>query len=214
MITPDYKPHKKLESGVRDFLKSHNFLIYEATYHAVADKEIKDLLSTRFTPTALYLRGRADRIAIHKTKSIEFEFECKTHENPSFHDCTIEMLPLIHHLSKSKLGVKCLYIYRDDIPRVYRILEGPKKGLCDRTSIPIECGFWVDQLPSVREIRIPPHERNDVDWFTKLARTWFPGVEINYKPIRGGTKDPFLIIDQSIIETYPHWQILIKEYYG
>lgn len=209
MITPDYKPHKKLESDVRDFLKSHNFLFYEATYHAVADKEVKDLLATRFTPTALYLRGRADRIAIHKTKPIEFEFECKTHENTRFHDCTIEMLPLIHHLSKSKLGVKCLYTYRDDIPRVYQISE-KEYG---RTSIPIECGFWVDQLPVVREIRIPPRKTNDIDWFEQLAKNWFPGIAINYKDV-GGTGDPFLIIDQPIIETYPHWQILIKEYYG
>ncbi len=190
MITPDYIPHKNLETDVKDFLESRNYLIYEATYHAIATTEIRDILRTRFTPTSLYLRGRADRIAIHKTLTLEFEFECKTHISRDYHDCTIELLPLIHHLSKSKLGVKCFYAYRDNT-----------------FSPAIECGFWIDQLPKIREIWIPPRRTNNIPWFDELARFWLPDIPVSHNAV-GGSGDPFLIIDESIVKSLPHWQLL------
>jgi len=190
-ITPDFVPHKTLESDVKSYLESRNYLIYEATYHAIASVETRNILSRRFTPTALYLRGRADRIAIHKEYTFEFEFECKTHLNSKYHDMTLELLPLIHHLSKSKLGVKCLYIYRHK---------------------DMECGFWMDELPQIRQIWIPParwQTQQSIAWFESISNIFFDGIDIVTSAV-AGTGDPFLIIDESTVKNLVHWQSLIE----
>ena len=190
-VTPDYIPHKKLEDDIKNYLKSRDYLIHEATYHAVGDDEVREILQTRFTPTALYLRGRADRVAIHTTFPLEFEFECKTHISRQYNDMTLEMLPLIHHLSKNRLGVNCLYAYRNP----YKEDEN-------------DYGFWIAELPQIRQVWIPPLERNDMPWFRSLADTWFPDIEQVIKNV-GGTGDPYVIIDRSVVKNLSNWKDLI-----
>ena len=192
-VTPDYIPHRELEKDVKGYLESRDYLIHEATYHAIGTSEVRDILQTRFTPTALYLRGRADRVAICRVFPLEFEFECKTHDSQRYNDMTLEMLPLIHHISKSNIGVNCLYAYRNPYKK-------------DENNY----GFWVTELPGIRQVWIPPLERNDLPWFKSLAATWFPGIEQVVKNV-GGTGDPYIIIDQSVVSKLSDWKDLITQ---
>ena len=80
--------HGRLEDDVAAFLREQGFLLASATYHDVA-KEVAAILRWRTSPTATYLRHRADRIAVHPTMPVEFEWECKTHTNPRLHDSAL-----------------------------------------------------------------------------------------------------------------------------
>ena len=150
-------------------------------------KEIKDLLSRRFTMTSLYIRGRADRIAVHKTLPIVFEWEVKTHANPKYDDLTMELLPLAHHISKLHLGVDCLYIVN-----VNQKYEG--------------C-FWVSNLPKIRSVFSPGRKEYESlePIFDDIIHLYFPGKEI-MRWGGGGSKDPFIIIDKSEMQILPDWR--------
>ena len=130
----DYKPHKNLEDDVTDYLLDKGFIVHQSTYHEVMPRVLARILSLRFSLTALYLRGRADRIAIHRELPIEFEWEAKTHARKDKRDLTIEALPLVHHMAKSRLGVDCLYAAR---------VHGK------------DVGFWVSNLPEIKCVFLP-----------------------------------------------------------
>lgn len=192
-IKPGFGPHRELESEVKEFLHSKGFLTGDLTYHTKLPRKISRVLQRRYGPTALYLRGRADRLAIHKFRSIEFEWEIKTHDNENKHDCLLEALPLIHHLSKAKLDVKCLYIFKN-----------PYMGY--------ECAFWVSDMPSMRVSWIPSNGWSEMqkDWFRGHLKEWF-SIDLVEKPIYRGSRDPFVIIDESEIKKLPHWQTVIND---
>lgn len=124
MIRPDLWSHFALESEVMAYLAFRGFVMDDATYHSKM-RRIMPIVQSRFTAQSLYLRGRADRWAVHRTHPVEFEFDIKTHASRSRRDCTIEALPLLHHIAQAPLGVRCLYCFRHDHTGV-------------------ECGFWTD----------------------------------------------------------------------
>jgi len=191
-ITPENQAHKKLEQDAKDFLSELGFLTDEATYHTVMNPEVKDRLSRIYTPTSLYLRGRADRIAVHKSLPLVFEWEAKTHESRSRHDMLLEALPVCHHLIKAQLGVECLYVYRN-----------PHKNH--------EAGFWVKDIPAARIIMIPSRWNADqISWFKGQFKRFFPEIEIRSVGRTAGTDDPFLIINESIVMRLPHWKDCIR----
>jgi hypothetical protein len=111
--------HDRLEADVKDFLTNEGFLTASATYHDVYDEPMVEILQTRYSPTALYIRGRADRVAVHSGLPIEFEYECKTNSG-KHRNMAVEALPWLHHLSKVSLGVRCLYVYRDTVASMDR----------------------------------------------------------------------------------------------
>lgn len=187
----DYSLHTNLESRVKSYLDESGYHVYESTYHSVLPDVLKRLLSRRFSMTALYLRGRADRIAMHKIIPVEFEWEAKTHASQQYNDLTIELLPLVHHISKSALGVRCLYVFD---------VNGN------------EGGFWAHELPTVRQIHLPPRqEYKNILWnFENMADKYFRGVPV-YRSGSGGSGDPFVIFDKSEIQALRHWQDLIDE---
>ena len=192
-IDPNYEPHATLEQSVTNFLTALNFHVFSrGTYHEAMPPELVETLQHRDTPTALYLRGRADRIAVHRARPIEFEFECKTHANPKLHDMTIEALPLAHHIVKSRIDVKCLYCYRD-----------PYRGL--------DFGFWTDTAPTVDRIFVPNRWQGIMlQFFDRILQDTFPGVLILH-PARpmGGSGDPFIIVKEYNVNQLASWQELI-----
>ena len=192
-INPDYEPHATLEQTVTDFLIARNFSVFSrGTYHEAMPPELVNILQHRNTPTALYLRGRADRIAVHRARQIEFEFECKTHASQKYHDMTIEALPLAHHIAKARLDVKCLYCYRDP----YR---------------QIDFGFWTDEVPTVDRIYVPNRWQGIMlQFFDRILPDCFPGVRIFHpnQPM-GGSGDPFLIVKEDMLNQLPTWMQLI-----
>lgn len=191
-ITPENQAHEKLEQDAKDFLSELGFLTDEATYHTVMNLEVKDRLSRIYTPTSLYLRGRADRIAVHKSLPLVFEWEAKTHESRNLHDMLLEALPLCHHLIKAQLDVECLYVYRN-----------PHKNH--------EAGFWIKDIPTVRIIMIPSRWSGDqISWFTGQFKRFFPETDIRSTGSNAGSGDPFLIIDESTVTRLPHWKDCIR----
>jgi len=194
-INPDNRNHAELEDEVRDYLMSIGYMTSEATYHSVMPKSISNRLSRIFTTTALYIRGRADRIAVHKSMNLVFEWEAKSHTNPRYRDIAVEMLPLVHHISRAKLGVRCLYVHRD-------------------VHINQDCGFWVHELPDIREVHFVNGKlSNRVEAFLKrIAIQYFPSVKIRNLRYNGGSGDPYVLIDSSVVSNLPHWKVLIDEY--
>ncbi len=163
------------------------------TYHTRLPKLIARLLASRFDATSLYLRARADRIAIHKELPLTFEWEAKTHESKERHNISLEALPLIYHLNKAKLGVKCLYVYRDDKISPIR-----------------EVGFWIHALPPIDVIMIPDRWNKEMTkWYRNIISQNLPGIHIvENVPVRG-SGDPFVIIKEDYIDYLPHWKYLI-----
>lgn len=193
-ITPDLASHKNLETDVSEYLTSKGYWIGDSTYHRVLPSDIKELLSTRYNPTALYLRGRADRIAIHKTHEAVFEWEAKTHTSKTRHDMTIEALPLCHHIAQASLGVQCLYAYRDG-------------DLYD-------CGFWVHEWEQldIRVIIIPGRwGREKADWFKVTFQAFFPKVSVCQTGGTNGSGDPFAVVSQQCVSQLPTWKQLIDD---
>ena len=187
----DYQPHSDLETDVTEFLEGLGFAVHQSTYHSIMPKELVRIIQNRFTPTCLYVRGRADRLAIHKVEPIDFEWEAKTHANPKYGDLTIELQPLLHHISKSRLGVQCLYVFR----------VNNKDG-----------GFWVNNIPPMRCAWFPPRVEYNAskDLWMKATKELFPGLKIVETPVNG-SGDPFVIINQSDISNIQDWRELILE---
>ena len=63
-IRPDDPKHEKLENDVVAFIESLGGKCYAAPYHETLPKDAIEALQLNFTLTSLYLRGRADKIAI------------------------------------------------------------------------------------------------------------------------------------------------------
>lgn len=190
-INPSFEPHRRLEREVIAYLGEQGFVVHSSTYHDIMPNDLQNILRLRFTPTALYLRARADRIAIHRHVPVEFEIECKAHESTMWSDMTIEALPLLHHMSKSKLGVRCLYCYHNPNDDSHR-------------------GFWVDSIPAIRQINIPEARTTSHlwEWFTVTLQEGFK-VRPRRTEHRRGSGDPYLIIDKSVVATLPTWQSLV-----
>lgn len=186
--------HSELESDASEFMERRGYFVdIKATYHERLPRRIARLLGFRYDPTSLYLRARADRIAVHQTLPIQFEWEAKTHRSIKYHDMTIEALPLIYHLRKAELGVKCLYIYRDKYFDPVR-----------------DIGFWVDQMPPIRMAMIPERWEGDIgDWYFELITRHLPGVRVQRGGHTAGTDDPFVIIDESYLLDLVDWRQLI-----
>lgn len=193
-LTPDYKPHNDLEADVKAYAASLGFKTSEATYHTVMPPDVVKILQYRFTPAALYIRSRADRLAINHLKPIEFEWEAKTHKSATLHDMTIELLPIVFHLAKLRVGIDCLYCYRNPYNKANK-------------------GFWISEMPSIRVIMFP--QRREwlplKDWIKSLVDQFLGGMKI--VPItwnRFGSGDPFIIIDHKTVENLDSWQELIQ----
>lgn len=192
-VEPSHEPHRNLEGKVNDWLTNHDYLTSSSTYHEVMPEEVKERLKSIYTPTSLYLRTIADRIAVHQNLPFDFEWECKTHMSEKYHDLTLEALPLAHHILKSKLDVRILYVW--SIP-----------------SVSLEGGFWVSDMPKIREFHIPDRwGKRTKNWFKNKIGSVFGNVRPKEIPHKKGSGDPYIIIDNSEIRKCRDWKKLILE---
>lgn len=184
-ITPQDKNHARLIIKVSEYLEEKNYLVDDAAYHDTMPELISKRLSQIYTPTSMYIRGRADRIAVHKTKDIVFEWDAKTSAGSK--NCNVELYPIINHIM---VGAKCLYAYKNK----YTMQE---------------VGFWIDKLPPIEVIIIPSRWDNHPmgDWYYDLSKKYFD-AEIKRGVNTGGSGDPYIILD---IRGLPHWKELIQE---
>ncbi len=189
---PDMKLHNEVEKKVCKHLESLGFVSVSMTYHEILPQEIQEALKRNPSPTALYIRTRADRVAFHLDQSVVFEWEYKSHESSRYKDITLEALPLMHHIKKAELGVRILYIHYD------------KEKIQS---------FWVDHMPAIRELWIPRVEKNDGIRSALLSchQRYFPDAKVVAREAAGGSNDPFVIIDSSVKDTLPTARELISE---
>ncbi len=193
-VNPDNGHHQSLEDEVIEYLEGLGFKTIAAPYHDTMPPAIVELLRRRWTLTDLYLRARADRIAIHRQRALTFEFECKTHINPRYKDMALELLPLVHHFDKARRGVKCLYCYHNP----FTAEDG---------------GFWIQNMPRPRVLMLPlrgcwvEHHAELERWANDL----WPDVPVKRMPVVFGSGDPFVVIDSSSLLAMASWQDLIRD---
>lgn len=187
--------HTRLLKDIEGFLYSRGYLLPPPlTYHDCFPLPIKEVLSLRDTPTALYLRGRADRLAIHPEHPIEIEYDAKTHKSTQYHDITLELVPLIHKMERAQLGVNSLIALRNPV-------NGTDEDL----------GFWASDIPPVRAVIIPGRWNGNPirEYFKALAMSFFPDADLVKGVYVRGTGDPFVIIDEIEKNGLQNWRELI-----
>ena len=168
-------------------------------YHEVWSEATRALLASRFDFTSLYLRSRADRIAIHRSAHLTFEWECKCMPNTSERrNLAVEALPLItHFLLNTHFGVNCLYVCKDSAG-VYG-----------------ERGFWteVGYLPKIEVIHIPRRWKlNRRNGFRAIFKEELPGISVRDVDHRSGSGDPYALISEATFASLLDWRDLVKDY--
>ncbi len=170
--------HRALQDEVVEFLKSQSVYIWEWTYHDSLPASVVDDLTKQSNPTALFLRTRADLVAISKLESVLIEIKSipRNHKN-----LAVEALPLAYHVAMHQLmGVLCLYIFRDHQGR-----EGC--FLASRNRLPrISCIIIPESVPV-----------KQASWYGEIFQENFPGVPIRRVPSVSGSGDPFAIIQHQ-----------------
>lgn len=187
--------HNQFEQGVKDWLAGLGYRIFQTTYHETLPDDVQAFLRNRHTPTALHLRQRADRMALHPQLDIDFEFDVKTTTNSRYKNISLEMLPLAQHVMDARIfGVRCLYIHRDPFQ--------------DR-----EIGFWAHDLPAIDWIGIPDRWTGETfRFYLNVSQHNFPNVPIRPTSWNGGSGTPYVIINEGTVEQIPHWKTLIGDF--
>jgi hypothetical protein len=186
----DHVSHQDLQMEVTKFLIANNFIIYDNTYGTNASESIKQSISRRFSATALKIRTMADLFVIHKIHNSEFFLEIKTHESKQYNDLCIELFPLLCHLRDCDLDIKTLYVFK---------VSG------------VRGGFWVKDLPKIRQIFFPQRiEYSEINFMLKeMVIQLLQGVPIIDKQQTNGSGDPFCIIDNLEIRKCLSWDKMI-----
>jgi hypothetical protein len=185
MVSPDDPHHAALETEVIAFAEAHGWAVGSATYHTVMPEAVKIALSRCYDPSALYVRGRADRVAV-KGQHCRL-FEAKTNSGRHLR-ASIEAGPICHYIST---GIPCLYIYRD-------VKDG------------FEAAFWTTAMPCIDvvflpELWTPPLQRY---FQTQFRRVW-PHVDIAPLPRTNGSNDPFVVIRRdALAERLVDWRAM------
>lgn len=205
------KNHDAFEADALDWLEGQGFLCDKATYHEKMARQMIELLQSRYSLTSLYVRTRADRIAAHRELPIEFEWEAKT-EN-KYPNIAVEMIPLAHHISKSKLGVRCLYICRMTAPAKQENGPSPSQAL-PKKSIR-EFGFWANKniLPLVNAVFVPDRwDGPEYENFRLIARTRFPNADQMHGFAVNGSGDPYVLINEHNLVDLRDWRTMVLDW--
>ena len=191
-ITPD--AYRNPELYVASWLEQAGFAVGNSCYHESLPKDLVRILAQRYSPTALAVRHRADRIAAHKIRPVEFLVEVKSPSGWHYANLLLEMLPLaIHIIEQKEIGCECLYVYAELTRQVQH-------------------GFWVAQAPKVSQVCIPPRwNQEQAAWYTTIAvRAFGPTVPIKRTGRNKGSGDPFLIISEDDLRSLPDWRDLVR----
>lgn len=189
------KHHDSLMNEFKEHLKQKGYTWYEADYGTIADDPCKTTLRYRTTPSAVFLRTRADRIACRH--DCEFEFDAKTKQN-NYADIAVEALPLIHHsLVFSYFQLRCLYAFRwvrlEDRPDVGFFVDMDFCRIVDTLWI----FTWRDDMTAVN------------DWVRNAQPSFFPNAEIIESDSCRGSSDPMAVVNVSKTQQMPHWGTMI-----
>lgn len=182
--------HAQLMADIGDVLESCDFETHEMTYHSRLPPETVHRLRLLDTNTALAIRNRADRFALHRSLPICFEYDGKT-RNPRTRaeNCAVDAIQLAHHILKARLGVQILYCYRD-------------------IGLDIDVGFWCHALPRISCVMMT--ERGEsIAGLAGYLRGVYHDVQFAYTPSTNGSGMPFVLIDRAVIQELPSWRMEI-----
>lgn len=195
-----YNPHEKFQNRAAEELAEMGFMVEASPYHDTFNRAFVKRLAEIYSPTALHARSRADRLAVHKTLPLVFEWEAKTNvpDKPNgekYANFAIEALPLAEHALLGKmLDVRCLYI-----------CEHHREDLGER-------GFWASMPPKFWRADMP--NRWSDDWqraIGGLINNALPGIGFSERVWYGGSGDPFVLIDPTAYSTLPDWRQLVED---
>ena len=183
--------HDNFLAEVEFWLNANDFYTDKVAYHDKMSDEVKERIMKMYNTTCEYLRHRMDRIAIHKTKDVGFEWDAKTNKG-NYNDLTIDLIPFAYSISKASLGIKCLYVFKN------------KNTLK-------EIGFWADELPKIKCVMIPTQKwtEGQIKHSEAIAQVYLPNIDIVYPPFTNGSDDPFIIIKQEELEKCSEWKSLV-----
>jgi len=185
MADPNDPRHLALEREIIAFAELHGWIIGSATYHTVMAAPVVMALQQCWDPAALYVRGRADRVAVKENHCRLWE--AKTNPGRWLRGA-FEANPICHYI---RLGVPCLYIYRD-----YRNGNG------------FEAAFWTTAMPQIDVVFLP--DRWDAAlrrYFRQQFRAIWPDVDIQSWSGVNGSCDPYVLISrESLIAAAVDWQ--------
>lgn len=182
-ISPDDPSHARAQAAVDRWLEHAGFRLTSATYHETWPDDMIEIVKGRYSLTALYLRARADRVAIHRQWPVEFEYEIKTFPTDPKMNLAIEALPLLHAVRRAELGVRTLYACLNDAGE--------------------ECGFWCDDVPPVWKTHIPANAKPCPDCYVDVL-SWFGEPEL--LPRVRGSGDPYVLIRRADALRLPSWR--------
>jgi len=184
-IDPNDPHHLALERDIITFAESHDWVIGSATYHSVMPQPVQLALQRCWDPAALYVRARADRVAVKENDCRLFE--AKTNSG-QWNRAAIEANPICHYI---RLGIPCLYIYRDY-----------KDGF--------EAAFWTTAMPCIDVVFLP--DRWDAAlrrYFRGQFRDVWPDVEIQSLSSVNGSCDPYVVISrESLTAVAVDWRAI------
>lgn len=182
--------HAQLMADIGDCLESCDFDTHEMTYHAILPPATVQRLRRLDTNTALYVRNRADRFALHRRLPICFEFDGKT-RNPRtpYENCAVDAVQLAHHVLKAQLGVLVLYCYRD-------------------VALELDVGFWCHALPPLSCVMMTDRGLS-IAGLDGYLHGVYHDVPFAYTPSTNGSGMPFVLIERAVVAELPSWRMEI-----
>lgn len=187
--------HDRFYEDVRKYLKSVGYKTPASTYHDVMEDDEQELIRKSFDRTSLYVRFRADNLALPDGKwGFPFEWDAKTNINKKWGNMALEAVPLAMHKDLyNGWGVRCLYAYHDIVRD-------------------IDAGFWVGAIPPIMRAEIPTMRwtQDEIDWFQAVIRKHLSPPEIRLVDYTdGGSGTPYVLIAESHVRRLPDWRVLI-----
>lgn len=175
--------HTKFEAEVNAWFKSEGFQVSELTYHRHMETSVKNLLATIYDPTALYIRTRADRVAMRGRHCFEYEVKTRFRADPC--DFLIEFFPFwVHYTLWSTFGINCLYVCR---------LNGVEKG------------FWADDPTIIETVMIPSKWSGYNGGYFESLMAEHKLKHVGCYSTRG-SDDPFIIIPRDRFGSFHDWK--------
>ena len=189
--------HDSFESRVYAELEQRGFVVHDLTYHTHLERETVDRLKRIRTPTALLVRTRADRIAMHQTMPLVAKIEVKTsgYANGSF---ALDAFQLATHIIEAHtLGAQCLYI-------------------CFQRTVNYEFGFWASEIRDrIAGIYVPPYWHGFVREFPDWLLSAFPDAPVRWLTYETqGSNTPYVLMSPSTVRSLGHWQTLLCDWLG
>lgn len=184
MVNPNDPHHAALEAEIIAHAIDHQWVIGEATYHSVMPDPVRRALQRCWDPAALYVRGRADRVAVRGQQCVLFE--SKTNSGKHLR-ASIEALPVSHYV---RIGVPCLYVYRD-------IKDA------------FESAFWTTAMPRIDVVFIPADWSDPMKrYFRREFHITWPEADIQDLAWSvNGSNDPFMLISRdALAEAFVDWR--------